>query len=64
MAYRYNNGRGAITCDRCRIIICTGDKAVEWANEDTDEREDLCEKCSLLMDGAGKCTIRRWYESK
>ena len=54
MAYKYNNGYGAIICDKCRVIICTGNEAATMAKENATE--DLCDACSLLMDNDDKCT--------
>ena len=46
MAYRYNNGYGAITCDRCEIVIATGYDAELMAKDDADE--DVCEECLII----------------
>ena len=44
MAYRYNNGYGAVTCDFCDIIIETGYAAERMAKENAGE--DVCEECA------------------
>ena len=40
MAYKYNNGNGAIICDQCSVII--KEPVLEWP--DTDD-EHLCLRC-------------------
>ena len=44
MAIRFNNGRGAITCDKCNIII---DQDLSEDDYETYGAEDehLCMKC-------------------
>jgi len=63
MAYRFNNGRGGVTCDQCNILFdedlgCTdykkiyGDKGdICWeCKEKNKEREEQREK-DILDDG-------------
>lgn len=41
--YRFNNGRGAVLCRKCQIII---DQDLSW--DEAKERwtdKDICEKC-------------------
>lgn len=46
--YKYNNGIGAVVCDKCDTIIATGYEAELMADEDADE--DLCVDCSEYTD--------------
>ena len=36
--YKFNNGNGALLCNRCSVIINVG-------NHEREDREHFCEKC-------------------
>ncbi len=44
MAYRFNNGRGAVTCDKCRVIIDEDLSAAEY-DDIYGVGEDMCWEC-------------------
>lgn len=46
MAYKFNGGNGAITCDNCSTIIKTNISPKEYNNISTGV--DLCDKCKLI----------------
>jgi len=41
--YRFNNGRGAVLCRKCRVII---DEDISWVDAHRFySGKDICEKC-------------------
>lgn len=45
MAFKYNNGNGAIVCDHCSTIIKTNVTPTEYAQ--VNRGVDLCDKCNI-----------------
>ena len=46
MAYRFNNGRGGVTCDVCNILFdedLSSQEYKEWYHK--DGKPDLCMRC-------------------
>ena len=43
--FKFNNGNGAIICDKCRTIIKSGIDPRKYKEESTGI--DLCENCHL-----------------
>ena len=42
MGYKWNNGNLAYICDKCNVIMCTGEEAIELSNDLSDK---YCEEC-------------------
>lgn len=40
MAFKFNNGRGALICDRCDIVIIAG-----VAKDEVPDAQHICHKC-------------------
>jgi len=49
MAYRFNNGNGAVTCDECNIIFDSHLSAAEY-KESYGDGPDICWKCKEEKD--------------
>ena len=45
MPYKFNNGRGAIICNICRVIYLEGTPAHDYANEFQDDETHICIRC-------------------
>jgi len=58
MAYRFNNGHGAVTCDKCNIII-DEDLSAEEYKAGWPKDEDLCMRCA-----ENKMLIKAEYAEK
>ena len=44
MSYRFNNGRGAVTCDKCNIIFAENLGPKEYAEVYGKNKGDFCLK--------------------
>ena len=45
MALRFNGGRGAVTCDKCNIMIDAGIGPEEYKKSYGKNKKDLCWRC-------------------
>jgi hypothetical protein len=44
MAYRFNNARGGVTCDKCNLLI-DEDLSYQEYKEYYNDKKDLCMMC-------------------
>lgn len=54
MAYRFNNGNGAVTCDECNIII---DEYLSHKDylKNYGDKGDICWKCKKEKEACSEC---------
>ena len=45
MVLKFNNGNGAIVCDKCSITIASGRKQMAESGENKDHLKHYCSKC-------------------
>ena len=56
MAYRFNNGQGAVTCDKCNIIYDAGLSYDEY-KENYKNAKNVCWKCKKGLPKKNKIKI-------
>ncbi len=54
MAIRFNNGRGAITCDNCNVIIDEGLSEDDYEYYKTHPESHICMKCGDITKDDGE----------
>lgn len=62
MAYRFNSGKGGITCDRCNLLFCEGFNFNEYEKLYGKSKEDnggmdLCKECIRKLKECKKCIL-------
>ena len=53
MPYKFNNGKGAIICNKCRVIYLEATPAHDYANEFPNDEDHVCIRCKRKEEDKG-----------
>ena len=64
--FKFNNGNGALVCDKCRIIIREPYEAIKGTDS---EKKDYCLRCQITLDQikTAVCELQsivKWLDKK